>query len=320
MPELVAVVIARPDDPALTVLESLPPEVHVTVGDDPAALRSAIREAEVLVHASGSPSLLAALFPEARRLRWVHALSAGVDHLLFPELVESPVPLTNARGVYSRALAEFVMTAVLHFDKDVPRLQAQQRERRWEAYEPRSPHGRTMVVVGLGDIGRATARLARAFGMRIVGVRRQEGGTDRDADEVVSNTHLDRVLPRADVLVLSAPLTPETRHLLDARRIALLSRHALVVNVGRGPVVDQEALTAALGAGRIGGAALDVFETEPLPPDDPLWRLPNVLLSPHTADHTAGWREESMRVFVDNTRRFRAGEPLRNVVDKRRGY
>ena len=304
MPSLTALVIAQPDDPALGPLAALPPAFRVVVGRDTEGLRASAGEAEVLVLASGKASVLRDLWPLAARVRWVHALSAGVDHLLFPELVSSAVPLTNARGVFSRSLAEFVMAAVLHFDKDVPRLLRQQGQRLWEVYEPRSTHGRTMVVVGLGDIGRATARLARAFGMRVVGVRRS-GGADVEADEVVPNAHLEKVLPRADVLVVAAPLTPETRHLLDAERIALLPRHALL---------------AALREGRIAAAALDVFETEPLPEGDPLWSLPNVLLSPHTADHTAGWREESMALFVDNARRFLAGEPLKNVVDKARGY
>jgi phosphoglycerate dehydrogenase-like enzyme len=317
---LSVVVLAVPDDPALKPLRNVPASVQVHVGSAVDALKDVVAGADVLVQASTPPSVLAQLWPHAKRVRWVHALSAGVDTLLFPELVESGVPLTNARGVFSRALAEFVMTAVLFFDKEVPRLLAQQAERRWAIYEPRSPHGRTMVIVGLGDIGRATARLARAFGMRTVGVRRSEGGGEAEADEIVSNVHLDRVLPRADVVVVAAPLTPETRHLLDARRLALLAPHAIVINVGRGPVIDQAALAAALRSGALAGAALDVFEVEPLPADEPLWTLPNVLLSPHTADHVAGWRESSMEFFVENLRRFLDGRDLHNVVDKRRGY
>jgi phosphoglycerate dehydrogenase-like enzyme len=258
----------------------------------------------------------------APSLRWIHSRSAGVEHLMFPALVEAPVPLTNARGVYSAALGEFVMAAVLFFAKDFARMRRSQARGAWDPFDVDWVQGRTLGIVGYGDIGRVAAQRARAFGMRILAVRRDVAAAQRDplVDEAFPVERRAALLAASDYVVVAAPLTPDTRGLLGPREIAAMKPTAVLVNVGRGPVVDEAALLAALREGRIRGAALDVFDEEPLPSGHPFYALENVLLSPHCADNTPGWLEESMRFFLVNLERFRSGEPLLNPVDKSRGY
>jgi len=311
-------VLARPDDPGLPSLRDLPPGVALVVGEDASAFAGQTPADAVLVCAGGRERLRATL-AVAPGARWVHIRSAGVDGSVYPELAERPLVVTNARGVFSRSLAEFVLAAVFHFAKDLRRLMRNQDRRVWEAHTPRLVGGQTMGIVGYGDIGRATAQMARALGMRVVALRRS-GTADPSTDEMFPPSRLHDLMAASDFVVLATPLTDETRGLVDGKAIAAMKRTAVLVNVGRGPVVQEAALVAALQAGAIGGAALDVFETEPLPAASPLWSLDNVLLSPHSADHTPGWLENAMTCFLANLRRFLAGEPLENPVDPRRGY
>ena len=264
------------------------------------------------------PQLLAGM----PRLRWVHSVAAGVDHLLFPELVESDVTLTNGRGAYKRALAEFVLTSALHFAKDVARLTRNQRAGRWEPFDMQELAGRTLGIVGFGEIGRATAAIAKAFEMRVLAVRRRREPLDGDAcvDELLPGERLADLLRRSDYVVVAAALTPATRGLIGAAELAAMRPTAVLNNVGRGPVVCEAALIRALAERRIRGAALDVFEVEPLPAGHPFYALENVLLSPHTADHVEGWLERGLEVFLENYERYRRGAALLNVVDKRAGY
>jgi phosphoglycerate dehydrogenase-like enzyme len=311
-------VIARADDPGLPSLRDLPPGIALVVGDGPTAFAREAPADAVLVCARGREPLrnTLALAPHAR---WVHIRSAGVDGSIYPELADRPLVVTNARGVFSRSLAEFAVAAVLHFAKDLRRLMRNQDRRLWEAHTPVLVRGQTMGIVGYGDIGRATAQMARALGMRVVALRRS-GAPDPAVDEMLPPSRLHDLMAGSDAVVVATPLTEETRGLIDAKAIAAMKPTAVLVNVGRGPVVQEAALAAALQRGAIGGAALDVFETEPLPPESPLWALDNVLLSPHSADHTHGWLEDAMTCFLVNLRRFLAGEPLANLVDPRRGY
>ncbi len=247
-------------------------------------------------------------------LRWVHTASAGVDRLTFPALLAADTVITNSRGVFDTPIAEYVLGLVLAMAKDLPTTLAFQREGTWRHRETQRVAGTRAVVVGGGPIGRSTAALLAAVGIDAVLVGRRAGAGMRAFDE------LDGLLPGADWLVLAAPLTPATRGLLGAARIAALPRRARVVNVGRGALVDEDALAAALAAGRLAGAALDVFAAEPLPADSPLWRLPGVVVSPHMSADTHGWRDELLTVFLANLERYRRGAPLRNVVDKTLGY
>jgi phosphoglycerate dehydrogenase-like enzyme len=314
-------VLASPRDPGLHVLTPAPPGVTFVRASNRDDLLGAPPPDAVFV-CSMHRSVLEPLWDLAAGAPWVHSRSAGLDALLFPALVDSPAVLTNARGVYSPALAEFAMAAVLYFAKGFPRMLGSQAAGKWDPFDLDPLAGRTMGIVGYGDIGQAVARKARAFDMRVMAVRRRPEASAGDplVDEVLP---LDRRLDlfrRADDVVIATPLTPETRGLVGRDEIAAMKPSATLTNLGRGGVIDESALVSALEAGRIKGAALDVFAAEPLPPGHPFWRLPNVLLSPHCADNKPGWLEDSMRFFLENLELFRRGEPLHNVVDKRRGY
>ena len=249
------------------------------------------------------------VFLMAPRLKWVHVLWAGLDGLLFPALLESPVMLTNGRGVFARSLAEFVIAGMLWFAKDICRMRRQQHERRWEKFVVEELHGKRLGIIGHGSIGRAAAALAAAFGMKVVGVGR-----------LSPREEFDEIIEQSDYILVSAPLTEQTRGLVGEAEFRRMKPNAVLINVGRGPVVDEQALLEALRERRIRGAVLDVYTEEPLPPDHPLWAMDNVLLSPHCADNTPTWLDEAMQLFVDNFDRFTRGEPLRNLVDKKAGY
>lgn len=312
-------VLAEPGDGTLAPLQELPADVRVLVTTDVEALRQA-PPADVILACDGGARLLEQALALAPGLRWVHARWAGLDQILFPALVESPVPLTNSRGVFSSSLAEFALCGLLHFAKDLPRLERQRRAQAWQPFAMQELRGRTLGIVGYGDIGRAVARLARALGLRVLALRREPGASDELAEQVYGMGQRTELLARCDYVVVAAPLTAETRGLLGAAELQSLPQGAVLVNVGRGPVIDEAALVDALRSGHLRGAALDVFEREPLPAGHALWGLDNVLVSPHCADRVEGWLSEATRLFVLNFGHFRAGRELLNVVDKRRGY
>jgi glyoxylate/hydroxypyruvate reductase A len=270
------------------------------------------------------PFELAPTLASRERLRWIQGTSAGVGQ--FVErlgLLESDVVVTTASGVHARPLAEFALLAMLMFGKHTLHLTREQREHRWERHAGEEVRGKLVCVVGLGKVGREVARLAHALDARVVGVVRDTG--DRTAaelgvDELVSTAELDDVLPEADVVVLATPHTPETHRLLDSRRLALLKPSAILVNVARGDVVDEAALAEALRSTRLRGAALDVFEQEPLPPESPLWDLPNVFVSPHSASTVAAENARIVELFCHNLRAYLDGAPMLNVLDKRLLY
>jgi phosphoglycerate dehydrogenase-like enzyme len=253
----------------------------------------------------------------ARRLRWVQCIGAGVDRLVTVREIPDSVVITRVGRGFAAAMAEHVLGYLLALTLEVPRALDQQRRRAWEPYSAPLLRDRTALVVGLGEIGGEIARLLRAAGLRVLGVNRS-GTPSAHADETWPAAALDDVLPRGEIVVLAAPLTAETRHLLDAGRLALLPRGAWLVNVGRGALVDEPALVGALRAGQVGRAALDVFESEPLPPDSPLWTMDGVIVTPHVAgpDDAAAICD----LFAENYARFRAGQPLLYCVDRARGY
>ncbi|MEW5852902.1 MAG: D-2-hydroxyacid dehydrogenase [Myxococcota bacterium] len=315
----VRVLVIAPDDASyLQVLRPSPGALEVTVGPGAAVLASAAPNADVVLVGMGQGAVLRELWPRLTQVRWVHALSAGVEGVLFPALRESAVPLTNARGVYAVSLAEFCLGAMLAFAKDFRRLIRNQQAGRWERFTVEEVRGRTVVVLGYGEIGRAVAVRARAMGMRVIGVRRRPA-PDEHATVVGLERKLE-VVREADYLVVAAPLTPDTVDLVGEAELRAMKRHAVLINVGRGPSVHEPSLIRALEEGWIRGAALDVFEVEPLPAGHRFYALENVLLSPHCADQTATWLQESMALFLENLERFQAGQPLRNVVDKALGY
>jgi phosphoglycerate dehydrogenase-like enzyme len=319
MAPLKILIFARPNDPGLPALAPMPEGVRAMVAHNVEDALGLAAEADAMLMATGNAATLERIWRAAPRLRWIHTRPAGVDHLLFADLVRSPIPMTNSRGVFSSSLAEFAAFGLLFFLKDARLLLRQQQLAKWAVYEPGALRGQTIGIVGLGDIGKACATVLRPFGARIVGLRRS-GRPDPVADEVVPSAQILDMVARVDHVVVATPLTEETHHLIGDRVLGAMRPGAILVNVGRGKVVDEAALLAALDQGRVRAAALDVFEQEPLPPDHPFWRMDNVLISPHTADHTANWEADTMGPFLENVRRFRDGEPLLNPVDKRLGY
>lgn len=259
-------------------------------------------------------------WPQADLLEWIHITAAGVDTLLFDELRDSDVVVTNARGVFDRPLAEYVLGAVIAYAKDSLTSFDLQRRHEWRHRETRSVTGATALVVGTGGIGREIAKLLRAAGMVVRGAGRRPVDDDPDFGEIVDSATLAAEAGWCDHLVLAAPLTPTTRGLVDAEVLAAMKPDAHLVNIARGPMVDEAALLEALTERRIGGATLDVFDTEPLPPGHPLWDAPNVTVTAHMSADAVGWRDTLAAQFATNVRRWLAGEPLLNVVDKKLGY
>ncbi|MGV9451171.1 D-2-hydroxyacid dehydrogenase [Streptomyces sp. NPDC003635] len=248
------------------------------------------------------------------RPRWVHTASAGVDHLMCPELAASDTVVTNARGIFDEPIAEYVAGLVLAMAKDLPRTLELQGQRTWLHRESRRLGGTRACVVGSGPIGRAIVAKLKALGVTSALV----GRTPRTG--IHGPEDLDRLIARADWVIAAAPLTERTYGMFDARRFGVMQPSARFINVGRGQLVVEEALVEALSKRWIAGAALDVFEHEPLGPDSPLWALPGLIVSPHMSGDTVGWRDELGAQFVDLYARWEAGRTLPNVVDKQRGY
>ena len=301
--------IADPAASYLTPLAPLKQKARMIVTDNPDELLRLAPDADVLLNGDfRSGALFQEVFRHAKSLRWVHSPAAGVEKVLSPEIIASPVPLTNGRGVFARPLGEWIVGAMLFFTYDMRKDLDDQRAHVWKPVEHSELYGQTLAIIGYGSIGRAAEDRARAFGMKILTIRRGE------------NAKLREVLAQSDFVAVCAPLTNETRGMIGAAEIASMKPTAVILNVGRGPVIDEKALIAALRENKIRGAALDVFDTEPLPADSPFFDLDNVLISPHSADFLPDLRERALQFFVENFDRFLKGEPLENVVDKHAGY
>ncbi|RIL07819.1 MAG: hydroxyacid dehydrogenase [Proteobacteria bacterium] len=249
---------------------------------------------------------------DAPDVRWVHTFNAGVDNPFFAKLRERGIRLTTSSGAHAVPIAQTVAWYLLSLARPAEKWRDAQQRKAWERHTVGELEGRTLGVVGMGPIGCEVARLGAALRMRVVGVRRTPRGDE--PCETWPLARLDALCAIADALVLALPLTAETQHLVDARRLALLPRGALFVNVGRGALVDEAALVAALASGHVGGAGLDVFEIEPLPPESPLWSMPNVIVTPHNSGDAPGNLHRATEIFLDNLTRWRRNEPLRNEV------
>lgn len=314
-------------------------QVQAAAGDLPVVNAASIREAQAAMPRATAffGKITPDLLRTAHHLRWVQSPTASLEHFLFPQLVEHPCTLTNMRGLFGDVIADHVFAYVLCFARNLPQYLRQQQERRWEPIGGESTRtsfaqgpgvvtdidrahlhlsDQTLGVVGFGQIGQEIARRARAFGMSVLGVDVQPREPIEGMQEVWPVERLDDLLAGSDFVVVAAPHTPQTEGMFRREQFARMRRSAFFINIGRGAIVSLADLTDALRSGGIAGAGLDVFEVEPLPTDNPLWTLPNVILTPHVAAASPRVAERHLAVLVDNVRRFVAGEPLRNVADK----
>ncbi|OWL90905.1 D-2-hydroxyacid dehydrogenase [Halopseudomonas aestusnigri] len=308
-------VLVAPGDAPLPGLDDLPTTVELRTVSSESDLRTHLPQTDVLVVTDFRTDLLERCWPDEHRIRWVHATSAGVDALMFPALWDSDVLLTNARGVFDLGIAEYVLGAVLMHAKDSLGNLALQRQQRWQHRETALVARQRALVIGAGSIGSEVARLLSALDIEVIGIAR----TARSAEHfsrVLASEQLDGALPEADIVVITAPLTDATRGLINRDRLARMRADALLVNVGRGAIVVTDDLVAALQAGQLGGAVLDVVDPEPLPEGHPLWELPNVMLSAHMAGDFIGWRRALGEQFMANLQRWLADEPLLNIVNR----
>jgi phosphoglycerate dehydrogenase-like enzyme len=266
-------------------------------------------------------------FVAAKKLRWVHSPAAAVHQLMFPELVRSNIVVTNSTGIHGPVVAEHAIAVLLALAKRLPQAMQYQARQEWSQDQlwhgqprPREVADATVVVIGMGGIGREFTTRAKSLGMKILAVRENPGKGLDGADAVYRSSQIDEVLPVADYVLLCTPVTPATTGIINASRLNKMKSDAYLINVARGPLIDEAALLQALKHRRIAGAALDVFNEEPLPADSPFWSLDNALITPHTAAVTDRLWERHYRLIVENLKRFMAGQPLLNQVDKTRGY
>ncbi|WP_308495964.1 D-2-hydroxyacid dehydrogenase [Kocuria sp. cx-455] len=304
------------DLPNAREVEALSEVVYATAEQLPDALPGA----QVLLVWDFFSTALRDAWQYATDLEWIHVAAAGVDSLLFDALRDSDITVTNAHGAFDVPIAEFVLASILAHDKHLHRSKELQRNTEWRHRELQQTAGQRALVVGTGGIGRATARLLRAAGLKVTGAGRTERERDRDFGTVVASSDLAQHVGEIDHLVLIAPLTNATRGLLDRHVLGHMKPSAHVVNVGRGALVDEPALVAALREERLAAASLDVFEREPLPGDHPFWAMPTVHISAHMSGDVVGWRTTLAEQFEHNLARWLHGEDLKNVVDKHLGY
>ncbi len=301
-------------------VRAIAPDMRLLVTRDRDEVEGVLDEIEIA--AGGFPR---DLFPRARNLRWFQQWGAGADWLLRqPEAVELDFVLTNASGVHTIPISEHILAFLLAFGRGFHRAMRAQVRREWFSYKQQRAIfelvGKTMLLVGVGAIGGRTAELATALGMRVLGVRRDPTASVPGVEAMFDPDQLLDLLPEADFVVLTVPLTHETQGMIGERELRAMKPAAYMINIGRGGIVREDVLIRALREGWIAGAGLDVFETEPLPEDSPLWEMENVIITAHYAGATPCYTERAMGIFLDNLQRYRSGEPLRNVVDKRIGY
>jgi phosphoglycerate dehydrogenase-like enzyme len=322
MPKLTLLVLAPPNARYLSLLDRLPEDTHIVVGNQIDIFKEAGPKADAILSCINPGLPLELVWNLAPNVKWVHSMSAGIEWILFPALVSSPVPLTNGRGVFARSLGEFALTSMLFFAKRVREMLANQAAGKWVDLTIEEIHGKTVGVVGYGELGRASAVRAHALGAKIHALRRRPelNADDPIVEKSFSMEQRLEMLAGCDFVVCAAPLTPQTHGLIGETELRAMKKTAVIINIGRGPVIVEAALIQALQEGWIRGASLDVFDVEPLPEGHAFYSLENVLLSPHCADHTPTWTEDAMEFFLQNFERFRGGQPLLNVADKQQGY
>jgi phosphoglycerate dehydrogenase-like enzyme len=313
---VVAVLCRQHRPPGMTAVEAAAVVRYATAQE----LAEVLPGADVLFVWDFLSTAVPGAWPRADRLHWVHIASAGVDPLVFPELIQSPVVLTNSRGIFDQPIAEYVLGLILAFAKDLPGTLDLQHKQTWRHRETERIDRQRALVVGTGSIGRAIGRLLSSAGMTVTGVGRTARAADPDLGEIHPSQDLSSLLRDTDYVIVAAPLTERTRGMFDAPAFRRMKPSARLINIGRGPIVVEEDLVQALHDRQIAGAALDVFSEEPLPPEHPLWTAPNLIISPHMSGDFVGWLDTLADLFVENFRRWLAGEELLNIVDKKLGY
>ncbi|MDR7452560.1 MAG: D-2-hydroxyacid dehydrogenase [Armatimonadota bacterium] len=313
---LVVLVFANLDPRHIAQIEQVHPRVRVVTAPDLSRALEAAPAAEVMVGWNVPREAV----QQARRLRWIHSTAAGVDQLLHPEVVQGEIIVTSSSGIH-QPLVEHVFALLLALTRRLHIAIRNQTKGRWARREAVGDEvrGKTMGVLGLGTIGAEIAEKARAFGMHVIGTKRRPGPIPH-VDRVYPPEGLPEVLAASDVVVIALPLTPDTRHLIGAGELRMMKPTAFLINIGRGAIVDEGALVRALREGWIAGAGLDVFEREPLPADSPLWQMEQVIITPHVSGAWPGYLDAAVPLFCDNLRRYLDGRPMRNLVDKSRGY
>ena len=316
----VVTVLTAPGEKEPPGMDALRARAEVRFASDEPTLRETLPGTDVMMVTDFRTEALAAAWPSADKLKWIHATSAGVDALMFPDLINGDVVVTNARGIFDRTIAEYVLCTILMFSKDFPRSLKLQAEHKWQHRDTERAEGKQVLIVGAGSIGGQIARLCKAVGLKPHGIARKPRHDDPDFIAVHGNDDLTEQLSLADFVVIAAPLTPQTEGLFDEKAFRAMRNSARLINIGRGPVVKTEDLITALNNGDIAGAALDVFEEEPLPADHPLWDMENVIMTAHMAGDFIGWKRALTDQFLENLDRWHKGEELFNFVDKKLGY
>ena len=301
-------------------LEQIQSEAELRFAPDVDTLREAIYGAQALFSWNFKDTQLKDVWDQAASLKWIHWGGAGVNSALFPELANSSVALTNSRGIFDAAMSEYVLGMILIMAKQLDKVLQSQQENHWQYRLSESIAGKNALVVGAGSIGRAIGRRLKANQMNIRAIGRSARSVDDDFEEYLGTSDLHSELPWADYVILVTPLTSETYGLFGQPAFAQMKNSARFINVGRGPCVDESAMIEALKNNKIAGAALDVFETEPLPADNPLWSLPNVMVTPHVSGDFKGFKEAMVNQFLRNYKRYKNNDQLINIVNKQRGY
>lgn len=295
---------------------ALAKRLTVTVGWDGDILDDALKTADVMINSTPPRERLRERAP---RLKWIQTTGAGIDGLVPLDWLPADIALTNNSGAHGAKAEDSCIMALTLLNFRLPQIMASQRERAWQPVNTTPVAGKTVLVIGFGDLGRSAGRAAKKLGAKVVAVTRS-GKAAAPADSAVAVSALDRALPKADFVIVAAPLTPLTRGLLDRRRLGLLKPGAALVNIGRSPIVDYDALCEKLVKGELAGAVLDVFEPEPIPADSPLWDTPNLVITPHVTCDDPRYIEQLFDRWFENFERFLAGKPLKNLIDRKNGY
>lgn len=313
---------AKISDRQMEALRQLSPQLEVVREVDPQRAREEMCDAEIL-YTFQLPGPLA----EARALRWIQLVSAGADHIMEAGGAKTDILVTTASGIHGAAMAEYVLCMMVMLARRIPLILRESQQHQWKPGRLRTYYGdelegKTLGIVGLGTIGRRVAKVAKALEMRVLGLRRsgKSGGDAGAADELYGPGQLLEMLPQCDFVLVVVPFTPETRGLIGERELRAMKPTAYLINVARGEIVDEAALARALREGWIAGGAFDVFAQEPLPPDSELWDLPNLIITPHMSGNTIPYMDRATELFQENLRRYLAGEPMINVLDKELGY